>query len=147
MGGEKEAQKGLPANSLKEKGTVIASEQRSKQLERLAKARFEKAVKVASKYLAQGYLAEDQYDAIVDDLSKLELDRIESFAEAMIKRPVVQKQASSGGSAVLTAAVVQESKNEVVPHEEGQSLEDKIASQFTIGSVQLDKNLRKFNER
>ena len=65
----------------------------------------------------------------------------------MIKRPVVQKQASSGGSAVLTAAVVQESKNEVVPHEEGQSLEDKIASQFTIGSVQLDKNLRKFNER
>ena len=146
LGHEKDAQSGLPGNSLKEKGTVIASEQRAKQLERLAKSRFEKAVKVASKYLAQGYIADDQYDSIVEDLSKLELNRIEAFAEAMIKRPNVQKQASSA-PAVLTAAIVQESRSEVVTHEEEVSLADKLTNQFTIGSRKLDENLRKFNER
>ena len=137
MGKEKEMQKNMPANTVESLGTVrLAEEKKAKQLERLATARHEKACLVAAQLLGQGRIKSEDMDDIVKDLSKLELDRIESFASKIY--PKIVREASS---ATLTSAVIMESKGIEIPQEE--TLKDKLSRLFTPGSKQLKDALEK----
>jgi hypothetical protein len=137
IGKEKEIQKDMPANTVESLGTVrLAEEKKAKQLERLATARHEKACLVAAQLLGQGRIKSEDMEDIVKDLSKLEIDRIESFASKIY--PKIVREASVG---TLTSAVVLESKGIEVPIEE--SLKDKLSRLFTPGSKQLKDALEK----
>ena len=137
IGKEKEVQKDMPANTVESLGTVRASEEKKvKQLERLATARHEKACLVAAQLLGQGRIKSEDMEDVVKDLSKLEIDRIESFASKIY--PKIVREASVG---TLTSAVVLESKGIEVPQEE--SLKDKLSKLFTPGSKQLKDALAK----
>lgn len=139
LGGEKETQKGMPGNSLKEKGTIIA-EQKGEQVEKIAKARWQKAATVAARYMAAGLIRSEEYDSIVEDLSKLPYDRIETFASRMFQRPVVTARTAAAQGEVLTAAVVQESMGLVSPQEDSTpSFESQLKAAFTVGSHGLTK--------
>jgi hypothetical protein len=140
MGGEKETQKGMPAINNEIKGTVIA-EMKEKQLLRVAAERHRKACQVASKLLGQRRIAEQDFDEVVEDLSKLELKRIESFAERMFKAPVT---ASAQAPAVLASPIVQEAS--AYSPEQPKSAKDQLAADladcFTTGSKELDRIIK-----
>lgn len=135
IGKEKEIQKAMPSNAVESKGTVIADDRKSRQIERLATARHEKACLIAAKLLGEGRIKSEDMEDVVKDLSKLELERIEAFANKVYPRMV--KEASVG----LTQAVVMESKGIEVLQEE--SLKDKLSRLFTPGSKQLKDALDK----
>jgi hypothetical protein len=138
MGNEKEVQKGMPGLEVKEKGTIIA-EQKGEQMEKIAQARWKKACAVVARYVAAGYIREDEQESIIEDLSKLSFERIESFAEKMFKRPATTRTAAAQGE-VLTAAVVQESTALQAPQESvSKSLADQLKDTFTVGSYGLTK--------
>jgi hypothetical protein len=133
--GEKDTQKDMPPISNKIKGTVIA-EKREEQLKKLAEARYQKAVKVAAQLLAERRIGKDEFDDVVEDLSKLEIGRIESFANRLYVKPQVQKQASSE---VMTVPIIQESKG--ITFQTDKPLKDKLSGVFTIGTTQLNNSL------
>jgi hypothetical protein len=142
IGKEKEIQNGMPANNVETLGTVRASEEKkTKQLERLAMARHEKACVVAAKLLGEGRIKAEEMEDVVKDLSKLEIDRIESFASKIY--PKMTRQASSEG-ATLSTAVVMESKGIEIPQED--SLKDKLSRMFTPGTNQLRDALNRMGK-
>jgi len=137
MGGEKETQKDMPAINNEIRGRVIA-EKRDRQMERIAAARHKKACQVASKLLGQGRIAEADFDAVVEDLSKIEADRIEAFADRVFKA------ASQASPTTLPSPIVQEASSyadERKPKEQ-KSLKDTFAGWFTVGTPALDKEIR-----
>ena len=138
VGKEKEIQKDMPANTVESLGTIRASEdKKAKQLERLATARHEKACLVAAKMLGEGRIKSEDMDDVIKDLSKLDMERIETFANKVY--PKIVKEANS---ATLTSAVVLESKGIEIP-QEGESLQDRLSKMFTPGSKQLKDALDK----
>jgi len=131
IGKEKEVQKDMPANTVESLGTIRANdEMKSKQLERLAAARHQKACLVAAKMLGEGRIKSEDMEDVIKDLSKLDIERIETFANRVYSKIVKQASAET-----LTQAVVLESKGITVPQEE--SLQDKLSRMFTPGSKQL----------
>ena len=149
MGGEAEAQKGLPADNNQIKGTVIA-ERKQVQLDRIANSRMKKAQMIAGRFMAAGRIQENEYEQMVDDLCRFEIDRMESFANRIYG---MQKQASittptGTATPVLTAAVIQPAVAETASaFDVREDLVSQLAGAFTIGSRDLDKELRIRGER
>jgi len=127
IGGEKETQKGMPGINNEIKGTVIA-EKREKQLARIADARHRKACQVASKLLGQRRIAEGDFDAVVEDLSKLELERIEAFADRMFRKVASEKKAD----ATLATAIVQQASEYAPEIPKPISLKDELVNAFAL---------------
>jgi len=137
MGDEANVQKGMPPVSDKIKGTVIA-EKHQRHLDKIFLARYKKACLVVSKLVAQGKVAEADQEAVVDDLSKLELERIEAFAERMFRSASAQSQKQAGP--VLSTPIVQEASSYAPA--QPKSLKDQLAETFTVGSKKLDDAIR-----
>lgn len=128
IGKEKEIQKDMPNNTVESLGTVRANdEKRTKQLERLAAARHEKACMVAAKLLGEGRIASSEMEDVVKDLSKLEMDRIESFANR-----VYPKMTKVANTEYLNQPIVIESKGIEQPTQPA-SLKDKLQAML-LGS-------------
>jgi hypothetical protein len=131
MGHEKDVQKDMPDNTIESLGTLKANEEkRNRQLERLAAARHQKACVVAARLLGDGRIKEEEMDDVISDLSKLEIDRIESFANR-----VYPKMTRSASSETLASPVIMESKGVEIP--QTPSLQDELSDMFTTGSKQL----------
>jgi transcription elongation factor Elf1 len=150
MGGEAEAQKGMPAINNEIKGTVIASGQ--KHRDRIAEARFKKAQLIAGRFMAAGRIKENEYEQMVEDLALHPIDRMEAFASRIYGTQQVKVASVMTNAAVppawLTSGVVQEaSVSSPVVKDERQTLVDSLAANFTVGSRDLDAELRKRGER
>lgn len=141
LGHEKEVQSGMPGLELKEKGTIIA-ENREKHLKKIEQARWKKAVSLAGKLLASGTIEDQAFDDVVDVLSRVGLDTMETYASRMFPKKAVTKQASAG-NAPCAQAIVQEASGLDLPAPEEAS--NGLADLFTIGSKGLDENLRRFD--
>ena len=141
LGHEQEIQSGMPGLELKEKGTIIASDSREKHLKKIEQARWKKAVALAGKLLGAGTIEDQAFDDVVDVLSRVGLDQMESYASRMFPKKAVMKQAAS--NAPLTQAIVQEASGLELP--EPQDKDASLADLFTIGSKGLDENLRRFD--
>jgi len=142
MGGEKAVQQGMPALDVKSKGTVIADSSRDEQIEKIAKARKDKASKVAARYLAAGLIQEAEFDAIVDDLAKLSYDRIESFAARMFSRPATVASQPQSQQVLASAVVMEPSVIQRPPEETKGDLLKSLQGAFTVGSHALDGHLK-----
>ena len=143
LGHEQEIQKDMPALEVKEKGTIIAGDNREKHLKKIEQARWKKAVSLAGKLLGSGNIEEQAFDDVVEVLSRVGLDQMETYASRVFPKKAVQKQASV--NAPLTQAIVQEASGLQLPEAVEQS--DSLADLFTIGSKGLDENLRRFGEK
>jgi hypothetical protein len=115
------------------RGRVIADAKRDKQIERIAAARHKKACQVASKLMGMGKIAAEDFDAVIEDLAKIEVDRIEAFAERMFR---VVKTASVA-PLTLSTPIVQEASAYKPEMPKGQF--DELKGMFTIGTPQLSK--------
>jgi hypothetical protein len=134
IGGEKEAQKGMPANNIDIRGRVLESDaKREKQTERIAAARNKKASQVAGKLMGMGRISESDYDAVVEDLSKIEVDRIEAFADRMYRNV----KTSATAPAVLSTPIVQEAS--AYKPELPKTANEELKGIFTIGSPLLNE--------
>jgi hypothetical protein len=133
LGGEAEAQKGTPGVSSDIKGTVIA-EMRERQLDKLAAGRHKKACVVAAKLAGEGRISSNDIEEVAEVLSKLEMDKMEAFANKMFKMP---KMASA--QATLPVGIVQEAS--VYAPEQQKSPVEELSAAFTIGSDKLNKSL------
>ena len=142
MGDEANVQKGMPPISDKIKGTVIA-EKHQKHMDKISIARYKKACQVVSKLVALGKVAESDHEAVIDDLSKLELERIEAFAERMFRSASAQPQKQSGP--VLSTPIVQEASSYAPA--QPKSLKDQLAEAFTVGSDKLNEAIREDEEK
>lgn len=141
LGTEQEVQSGMPGLEIKEKGTIIASDSREKHLKKIEQARWKKAVALAGKLLGAGTIEEQAFDDVVDVLSRVGLERMETYASRMFPKKAVMKQAAS--NTTLTQAIVQEASGLELPKPEEAGSE--FADLFTIGSKGLDENLRRFD--
>ena len=141
LGHEQEIQSGMPGLELKEKGTIIAGDNREKHLKKIEQARWKKAVSLAGKLLASASIEDSAFDDVVEVLSRVGLDQMETYASRMFPKKAVQKQASTNHA--LTQAIVQEASGLDLP--EPQDKDASLADLFTIGSKGLDENLRRFD--
>lgn len=159
LGNEGEAQKttpsadgqSTPSNSVKELGTVKKAA-RERQLRRILEARREKAYKVASGMVQDGVLDREDFSEMVQDLEKLELDRIESFAKRLTQsKKEVTASAGAGEldapfmvtADTISVPVVQDNTPSIQKTAESRNSNvEKLAGMFTVGSGQLDSVLR-----
>lgn len=144
MGVEKEIQKDMPGIN----NEILKQVQmkRDQQLERIASARREEALRTTAWLAANGRISSDKstFDNVVTALATFEVDKIASAADQMF--PVIIKTASTQ-NVVRTAgtglpAIVISSQ----PSQE-KSFGDKLAGAFTIGSNLLNNKLINDNER
>jgi len=142
LGVEKQVQNGMPSNSVKELGTMRA-ERHEEQMKKLAEGRVRKATKVAAMLLSDKRISASEFEEVVEDLSKLDATRIETFAARMYPKATIQKQAAS--ETFMNIPVIQESRS-IEPKVE-KPLSDKLSSAFTIGTKQLDASLREDGDR
>jgi hypothetical protein len=131
IGGEKDTQKGMPAINVDVRGRVIA-EKRDQQVAKIAAARHKKACQVAAKLMGLGRIAESDYDAVVEDLSKIEVDRMEAFAERLYK---AVKVASAAPAPTLATPIVQEAST--YRPEMPKTMAEQLKGIFTIGNAQV----------
>jgi len=152
IGGETETQKGLPATNTDIKGTVIAKQS---PRDRIDAARFKQAMLIASRYLAAGRIQENEFDGMIEDLSGLSLERQEAFAKhygVQVQKTAaaapVNAPAPVAALPVVTSAIIQEmSLAPISAPDPRQDLINSLSGMMTIGSRQLDEELRKRNER
>jgi hypothetical protein len=114
------------------RGRVIADGKRDRQIERIAAARHKKACQVAAKLMGFGRIASEDYDAVVEDLAKIEVDRIEAFAERMFKNT----KTASAQQVTLSTPIVQEAS--AYQPEMPKTMADALKGIFTIGTKQLN---------
>jgi hypothetical protein len=138
IGGEKETQKGMPAINTDIRGRVIADGKRQDQVAKIAAARHKKACQVAAKLVGMGRIAESDFDAVVDDLSKIEVDRIEAFADRLY-RSVKIAGVTAAPTQVLSTPIVQEAS--VYSPRMPKTLSDELKGIFTIGTPQLNQRV------
>jgi predicted RNA-binding Zn-ribbon protein involved in translation (DUF1610 family) len=143
LGHEQEVQSGMPALDVKEKGTVIAEGNRQKHLQKIEQARWKKAVSLAGRLLSAGAIEDQAFDDVVDVLSRVGLDQMETYASRMFPKKAVLKQAST--MAPLATAIVQQASELELPKAEEPA--NAFADLFTIGSKGLDENLKRFGEK
>lgn len=141
IGGEKETQKGMPAINTDIRGRVLA-EKRDQQVAKIAAARHKKACQVAAKLMGLGRIAEADYEAVVEDLSKIEVDRMEAFAERLYKSV---KVASDNRATVLSTPIVQEAS--AYKPEMPKTLADQLKGIFTIGNDQVNQRAMEDDSR
>ena len=135
IGGEKETQKGMPSINTDIRGRVIADAKRDGQLAKITAARHKKACQVAAKYVGMGRIAESDFDDVVEDLSKIEVDRIETFAERLFRNVKV----AGATSPVLSTPIVQEAST--YRPELPKTLADQLKGIFTVGTAQLNQRV------
>jgi hypothetical protein len=92
-------------------------------------ARYQEAVKIASKEMAAGLISQDEFETKVNELIKMPLPGIKAYASTIISK--IAKMASHGLPAEkhdgsLEQGIVIASKNE------GKSLKDKLVEQFSL---------------
>ena len=142
MGEEKDVQKDMPAINDEILKQVQQSNNKEKQQERIANARRMKAVEVTAKLLATHRISEEAYDTVIDALSQFEIDRIASAADSMYPiKKVASTKAAPEGHAI--PAIVQES----APVQTRDTLQDKLASSFTVGNKSFDESLTIYGEK
>jgi len=134
MGGEAESLKGTPPVNMDIRGRVLADSRREQQLGKIAAARHKKACQVAAKLMGLGKIAEDDYDAVVEDLAKIEVDRIEAFADRMFR---TTKTAST--TPTLSTPIVQEAS--AYRPQLPKTMADQLKGIFTIGTPQLHQRV------
>jgi len=133
---EATAPHGSDAEKVEVTTRVAASSELESHRAKIAMARHDKAVKIAAMMLGRGELAEKDFDDMVETLAAIPLDKQEKIASKMAGRSI-EKTASS----VSGTAIVIEDKGIEKPQQE-KSLQEKIASQFTIGNYRSDKLIR-----
>ena len=134
MGGEAESLKGTPPVNNDIRGRVLSDTRRENQLSKVMAARHKKACQVAAKLMGRGQIAEADYDAVIEDLSKIEVDRIEAFADRMFRNV---KMASVVPT--LSTPIVQEASaySPKLP----KTLAERLKGIFTIGTQQLNERV------
>jgi len=110
-------------------GRVAETEQQAKLIE----ARRQKAIKLAARLLAAHVIKDDEFNQMVDDLAAFSLDRMETFANRLMKSQV--KTAST-----LPTGIVIEAKS--MEAEEAPSLQSELESAFTFGSQNADRYIK-----
>ena len=153
MGDEANTQKGLPADNTQIKGTVIA-ERKQTQLDRIASARAKSAMVIAKRLFMAGRIQENEIDQAFDDLKDQAIDVQERWAsrigamQKVASTQPVNAPAAPVALPVLTSAVIQPSVPEAPTATDArQDLISTLAGAFTIGSRDLDKELRHRGER
>lgn len=138
IGGEKETQKGMPPINTDIRGRVLSDTKRDQQLSKIAAARHKKACQVAAKLVGMGRIAESDFDDVVDDLSKIEVDRIDSFADRLY-RSVKVAGVPASPMQVLSTPIIQEASayNPKLPR----TLADQLKGIFTVGTAQLNQRV------
>jgi transposase-like protein len=141
IGGEAETMKGTPGTNLDFRGRVLADTKRDQQLAKITAARYKKACIVAAKLLGLGRIAESELDNVIEDLSKIEVDRIDAFAE----RLTGTVKTASVASPRLATAIVQEASvySPALP----KSMADGLKGIFTIGSPELNQRVKEDDRR
>jgi len=109
-------------------GRVAETEQQVK----LAEARRQKAIKLAAKLEAAHVIKPDEFEQMVEDLCQFSLDRMDAFANRLMKGQV--KTAST-----LPTGVVIESK---ATETEEPDLKTQLTNAFTFGSQKADKYIK-----
>jgi len=142
MGHEKEVQKGM--SGINDEMLKNVQQKRDIQLERIANARKQEAMKVAYKLLATKRISEEAFDDVVDSLSHFEIDKISTKAEVMYPRQV--KTASVETGVHSGAAIVMESK-EIKAEDPQITMVQKLAKTFTIGNASFDEKLTRYGEK
>jgi hypothetical protein len=138
MGGEKDAQSGMPGTNDKYLTQVA---KREEQLERIASARRDEALRTTAWLASNGRIASDKdtFDNVVKALANFEVDKIVSTAETMFPakavktastQPVVKTAGLGLPALVLASAPVQEA-----------TFQNKLEGAFTIGSHNLNNKL------
>jgi len=140
MGVEKETQNGMPG--MNDKMLKQVQMKREEQLERIASARREEAVKTTAWLASNGRIASDKatFDNVSSALSNFEVDKIVSVAESMF--PAKAVKTASTQNAVRTAglglpAIVIENR----AADQEPTFQNKLEGAFTIGSKLLNDKL------
>ena len=123
--------------------TVIADNKKQQHLDRIANARHQKACVVAARLLGQGRIKEADMEEVITDLSKLELSRIEPFAERVFRTPAEKK-----ANQTIAAPVVQEPSDyateqaEVAENATEPTLAEQLDGVFSVGGETVDKAIK-----
>lgn len=150
MGKEKEAQKGMPAINDEMLKNVKA--QREGQMDKIARAREQQAMKVTSWLVANKRVPSDMetFDYTVKALATFEIDKIASVANKMFPEKSVRTastQTQEAGKTVEAGhtlpAIVIESKS----NDGGNDLQKRLAGAFTIGNSKFDESLTLYGEK
>jgi hypothetical protein len=96
---------------------------------------------VAAKLMGMGRIASEDFDAVVEDLAKIEVDRIEAFAERMFKNMKTAAQAP----VALATPIIQEASAYKPDMPKGQF--DELKGMFTIGTPQLSKAIEEEDKK
>ena len=130
---------------------VAAGDKRSAQLERIAQARFNEALKTASWLAANNRIASDKetFDNVVKALSTFELGQISKVAEQMFPGKQV-KTASTVSETVKEASKDTHSIPAVMMESKPAGADDfqkRLQNQFTIGNSKFDQALTLYGEK
>lgn len=118
---------GPDAEKVEMRGRVAAE---TDQNSKIALARREKAVRLASRMVGSGAIADSEFEEMVSDLVNLPLDRMETYANRISTS--ITKSAST-----ITTPVIMEDRGLQVDVPE--TMEQTLSGMFTIGDRQADK--------
>lgn len=147
MGDEKNVQKGMPA--INDEILKNVQQQRSEQLNKISRARELKANSVASWLVANKRVGNDMdtFNAVVKALSAFEIDHIPAVADKMFPERSVKTASTvankTEASGHTIPAIILESKTE----SDGDSLQKRLSSAFTIGNTRFDNSLTMYGEK
>jgi hypothetical protein len=141
MGVEKDVQKDMPG--INDEMLKQVQMKREQQLERIASARRDEALRTTAWLASNGRIASDKatFDNVATALANFEVDKIVSTAESMFPEKAVKT--ASADSTVKTGvgnipAIVLATQ---APVPQAQSFQDKLEGSFTIGSKLLNDRL------
>jgi len=138
MGAEKETQKGMPG--MNDEMLKQVQMKRDQQLERIATARRDEAIRTTAWLASNGRIASDKatFDNVATALANFEVDTITSVAESMF--PKITKTASTQGIVKTAGIGLPAIVLETAPVEE-KTFQGKLENAFTIGSLLLNEKL------
>ena len=141
MGDEANTLKGTPPVSTEIRGRVLADTKRDQQLDKIAAARHKKACQVAARLMGLGHISDSDYDSVVEDLAKIEVNRIDAFAERMFRNV----RTAAAAPVMLSTPIVQEASayRPVMP----KTMADQLKGIFTIGTPQLHQRVLEDDRR
>lgn len=121
------------------RGRDTVEAERNKQMEKIALARREHAMRFAGQLIERGILKEEELDTFVKDMSALPLDRMKTHV-AMLLKSNSKEQKVVTASVALTTPIVKEA--ETIVEQEEPSLSQKLSKMFTIGGPKNDRHIR-----
>ena len=144
MGEEKSVQKDMPA--INDEMLKQVQMKKDIQLERIATARKQEAMKVSYKLLAASKITEEAFDDVVDALSSFQIDQIALKAESMYSKQIKTASVNTPSDVHTGPAIVLESK-EIQTRTAQDNMTDQISSMFTIGNKSFDEKLTMYGEK